>query len=64
MNEAPGWIKVAASRDDFLQSVGCGMCIEITGDGTPLTSATVGTPVKGTLKAVIVDICGGCKQGL
>ena len=43
--------------------MGCGMCIEITGDGTPLESSTVGTPFKGTLKAVIVDICGSCKQG-
>ncbi|KAK3715031.1 hypothetical protein QZH41_002675 [Actinostola sp. cb2023] len=63
INRAPGWINVAASKDDFLKSVGCGMCIEIQGDGTPVTDATVGTPVKGPLKATIVDICGGCKQG-
>ena len=64
VSSQPGWIKVAAGKDDYQESLGCGMCIEITGPGEPITSAHGGSPpVTGPLKAVIVDWCGACKQG-
>ena len=56
---------VAAGQYDYQKSVGCGMCIEITANGEQTSPETGGpTPMKGTYKAYIVDLCGGCNQGL
>ncbi|XP_048586289.1 uncharacterized protein LOC5509740 [Nematostella vectensis] len=55
----PGWIRVAAGYEDFQGSLGCGMCLEIKGSGKGSGS----DPVTGTLKGVVHDLCGGCKQG-
>ena len=65
VNSQPGWIMVAAGQYDYQKSVGCGMCIEITANGEQTSPETGGpTPMKGTYKANIVDLCGGCNQGL
>ena len=65
VNSQPGWIMVAAGQYDYQKSVGCGMCIEITANGEQTSPETGGpTPMKGTYKAYIVDLCGGCNQGL
>ena len=65
LNSQPGWIMVAAGKYDYQKSVGCGMCIEITAKGEQTSPETGGpTPMKGTYKAYIVDLCGGCNQGL
>ena len=65
LNSQPGWIMVAAGQYDYQKSVGCGMCIEITANGEQTSPETGGpTPMKGTYKAYIVDLCGGCNQGL
>ena len=65
LNSQPGWIMVAAGKYDYQKSVGCGMCIEITANGEQTSPETGGpTPMKGTYKAYIVDLCGGCNQGL
>lgn len=56
---------VAAGKGDFQESLGCGMCIEIKANGEQATAASGGpTPMKGTYKATIWDLCGGCKQGI
>ncbi|CAH3193360.1 unnamed protein product, partial [Porites evermanni] len=63
VNSQPGWIMVAAGQYDYQKSVGCGMCIEITANGEQTSPETGGpTPMKGTYKAYIVDLCGGCNQ--
>ena len=55
---------VAAGEDDYQKSLGCGMCIEITANGEQTSPSTGGpTPMKGTYKAYIGDLCGACKQG-
>ena len=59
LTNQPGWIKVAAGRADFQGSLGCGMCLEINGTG----KGSGISPVNGTLKGVVHDLCGGCKQG-
>ena len=54
---------VAAGKDDYQKSLGCGMCIEITANGEQTSPSTGGpTPMKGTYKAYVGDLCG-CKQG-
>ncbi|XP_078351253.1 uncharacterized protein LOC144635992 [Oculina patagonica] len=63
LNKQPGWIMVAAGKDDYQKSLGCGMCIEITANGEQTLPSTGGpTPMKGTYKAYVGDLCGGCKQ--
>jgi len=53
------WIRVAAGPGTFQQSLGCGMCLEITGKG----EGSGLDPIKGKRKTVIVDLCaGGCGQ--
>ena len=53
------WIRVAAAPKTFQQSLGCGMCLEITGTG----EGSGHNPIKGKRKAVIVDECAsGCGQ--
>ncbi|KAL9952114.1 hypothetical protein ACROYT_G039321 [Oculina patagonica] len=59
MSSQPGWIRVAAGRDDFQKSLGCGMCVEITGSGQGSGS----DPVTGVIKAIVHDLCGGCGKG-
>lgn len=55
---------VAAGKDDYQKSLGCGMCIEIMANGEQTSPSTGGpTPMKGTYKASVGDLCGGCKQG-
>ena len=52
-----GWIRVAAAPAIYQQSIGCGMCLEITGTG----SGSGRDPIVGKRKAVIVDQCAaGC----
>lgn len=63
LNKQPDWMLVAAGKGDFQTSLGCGMCIEIKANGEQATAASGGpTPMKGTYKATIWDLCGGCKQ--
>ena len=59
MSSQNGWIRVAAGPDDFQKSLGCGMCVEITGSGKGSGS----DPVTGVTKAIIHDFCGGCGKG-
>ena len=59
MSSQPGWIRVAAGRDDFQKSLGCGMCVEIKGSGKGSGS----DPVVGVTKAIVHDLCGGCGKG-
>jgi len=57
MATQPGWIRVAAGPATFQRSLGCGMCLEITGTGT----GSGNDPIVGKRKAVIVDYCAaGC----
>lgn len=65
MNKEPGWITVAAGKDDYQKSLGCGMCVEIKGDGTSSLGGDTGSdiPIKGPFKATVIDLCGGCNQG-
>ena len=52
-----GWIRVAAGPAVYRRSLGCGMCLEITGTGT----GSGNNPIVGKRKAVIVDQCAaGC----
>ena len=59
MSSQPGWIRVAAGPDDFQKSLGCGMCVEITGSG----KGSGLDPVTGITKAIVHDFCGGCGRG-
>lgn len=53
------WIRVAAGPNTFQESLGCGMCLEITGKG----QGSGHDPITGKRKAVIVDLCAtGCGQ--
>ena len=64
LNKQPGWIMVAAGKYDYQKSLGCGMCIEIKANGEQASPSTGGpTPMKGTYKAYVGDLCGGCEQG-
>lgn len=47
----PDWVKIAVGKDDFQGSMGCGMCVEISGIGSE--------PIKG----MVYDLCKDCKQG-
>ncbi|XP_078352117.1 uncharacterized protein LOC144636790 [Oculina patagonica] len=54
-----GWIRVAAGPATFQRSLGCGMCLKITGKG----KGSGNNPIVGKTKAVIVDQCaGGCGE--
>lgn len=51
------WIVVAAAPGTYQESVGCGMCVQITGTG----EGSGANPITGKRRAMIVDICpGGC----
>lgn len=62
-----GWIKVAGSDGEFQKSLGCGMCVEITGQGILADLTEKGripkTPILGPIYAFVIDRCGNCKQG-
>ncbi|KAJ7358919.1 hypothetical protein OS493_020760 [Desmophyllum pertusum] len=62
-----GWIKVAAGDGEFQKSLGCGMCVEIKGQGILAELAEKGTipktPIIGPIFAFVIDRCGNCKQG-
>ena len=62
-----GWIKVAAGDSEFQKSLGCGMCVEIKGQGILAELAEKGTipktPIIGPVYAFVIDRCGNCKQG-
>ncbi|KAL9952158.1 hypothetical protein ACROYT_G039371 [Oculina patagonica] len=54
-----GWIRVAAAPASYQRSLGCGMCLEITGNG----EGSGNDPIVGKTKAVVVDQCAaGCGQ--
>ena len=56
----PGWIRVAAAPAVYRKSLGCGMCLEISGKGT----GSGHDPIVEKRKAVIVDQCAaGCGNG-
>lgn len=61
------WIKVAAGDGEFQKSLGCGMCVEIKGQGILaelVEKATIPkTPIIGPIYAFVIDRCGNCKQG-
>lgn len=60
----PGIIPVAASRDDFQSSLGCGVCLKITGSGKPAAADLDGAPpVEGTLSGIVVDQDDSLNQG-
>lgn len=64
VTNTPGIVHVAASKDDFQSSLGCGVCLKITGSGKPAAADLDGTPpVKGTLKAIVVDEDDSLSQG-
>ena len=62
-----GWLKVAAGDGEFQKSLGCGMCVEIKGQGILADLARRGkipkTPIVGPIYAIVIDRCGNCKQG-
>ncbi|XP_068683269.1 uncharacterized protein [Montipora foliosa] len=62
-----GWIKVAAGDGEFQKSLGCGMCVEIKGDGilADLSSRAKipKTPIIGPIYAIVIDRCGNCQKG-
>lgn len=61
MATQPGWIRVATGQPNYQSSLGCGMCVEIHGNGDGLGL----DPIKGTVKAVVNDLCEGCpKEGI
>ena len=53
------WITVAAGPENYKGSLGCGMCVSITGTGEGLG----GNPIKGTYKAVVNNECSECEEG-
>ena len=56
---------MAASKDDFQSSLGCGVCLEVTGSGIPAAADLDGAPpVKGTLNAIVVDQDDTLSQGM
>ena len=64
VTNAPGIIHVAASKDDFQASLGCGVCLKIMGSGKPAAADLDGAPpVKGTLKGIVVDQDDSLSQG-
>lgn len=52
------WIVVAAAPGTYQESVGCGMCVEITGTG----KGSGASPIIGNRKAMIVDLCPKCRN--
>jgi len=54
------WIVVAAGPNAFQQSLGCGMCLEINGNGV----GSGQNPIRGKRNAVIVDLCPECGNGI
>lgn len=65
VTNTPGILHVAASKDDFQASLGCGTCITIHGSGKPAAADLDGSPpVKGTLKGIIVDQDDSLNQGI
>lgn len=65
VTNTPGILLVAASRDDFQASLGCGACVKILGSGKPAAADLDGSPpVQGTLKGIIVDQDDSLNQGI
>ena len=61
----PGMIPVAASKDDFQSSLGCGVCLQIEGSGKAAAADLEGSPpVEGTLKGIVVDQDDSISQGI
>lgn len=57
-------VSVAASNDDFQSSLGCGVCLKISGNGKPATADLDGAPpVKGILNGIVVDQDDTLSQG-
>ncbi|XP_078351272.1 uncharacterized protein LOC144636011 [Oculina patagonica] len=64
VTNTPGILHVAASKDDFQSSLGCGACIKIIGSGKPAAADLDGSPpVQGALKGIIVDQDDSLSQG-
>ena len=64
VTNTPGIIHVAASKDDFQGSLGCGACLKIIGSGKPAAADLDGSPpVQGSLKGIIVDQDDSLNQG-
>ena len=65
VTNTPGILLVAASKDDFQASLGCGACVKILGSGKPAAADLDGSPpVQGTLKGIIVDQDDSLNQGI
>lgn len=65
VTNTPGILHVAASKDDFQSSLGCGTCLKIIGSGKPAAADLDGSPpVQGTLKGIIVDQDDSLNQGI
>ena len=61
----PGMIPVAASKDDFQSSLGCGVCLKIEGSAKAAAADLEGSPpVEGTLKGIVVDQDDSISQGI
>ena len=62
-----GWVKVAAGDSEFQKSLGCGMCVEIKGEGTLADLSNRAkipkTPIIGPIYAMVIDRCGNCQKG-
>lgn len=64
VTNTPGILLVAASKDDFQASLGCGACVKILGSGKPAAADLDGSPpVQGSLKGIIVDQDDSLNQG-
>lgn len=64
VSNIPGMVSVAASNDDFQSSLGCGVCLKISGNGKPATADLDGAPpVKGILNGIVVDQDDTLSQG-
>lgn len=65
VTKTPGIVHVAASKDDFQASLGCGVCLKIVGSGKPAAADLAGSPpVEGDLKGIIVDQDDSLNQGI
>ena len=64
VSNTQGMVSVAASNDDFQSSLGCGVCLKISGNGKPVTADLDGAPpVKGILNGIVVDQDDTLSQG-
>ncbi|XP_068730600.1 titin homolog [Montipora capricornis] len=64
ITNSPGMIPVAASKEDFQSSLGCGVCLKIHGSGKAAAPDLEGAPpVDGTLDGIVVDQDDSISQG-